>query len=259
MMNCDLPIVIVGTGGAARSWIFSLKNRNYPILGVVSRGSDQARKYIHQAELKEFSFSNIFTKPCICILSVPDQLIAETASRMQLASGSILVHCAGSVDLREISNYGHNCGVIYPLQTLHPLKTVDFKDVSLCVEASNAKTLETIRRFASLLSDNVHDISGTQRRTLHLAAVFACNFTNYMYSISEELLKQNNLDFSLLSALITETAHKAIAVSPSQSQTGPAVRGDFKTIEKHLALLSGQNKEIYRLLSDIISKKHSKV
>jgi predicted short-subunit dehydrogenase-like oxidoreductase (DUF2520 family) len=258
-MSCNLPIVIVGTGGAARSFVHSLQLRNIPILGIVSRGGETALEYLCEVGVKQLSFNVLIDEPCICILAVPDKVISETASKMQLAPESILVHCAGSVDMQELSSFGNNYGVIYPLQTMHPLKVIDFKHVVICVEASNQRAGQQINSLASQLSDKVHEITSRQRLLLHLAAIFACNFSNYMYSISEQLLKNNHQDFSLLHSLIMETAEKATQVSPSQSQTGPAVRNDLQTIEKHLKILNGQELEIYQFLTRIIREKHGKV
>src|ERR1035437_4951552 len=122
------------------------------------------------------------------------------------------------------------------------------------------EVLDKINNLAKLLSDNVHIIDSEQRKKLHLAAVFACNFTNYMYDISFQILEDSGINFELLKPLIFETSNKIKTVEPYAAQTGPAVRFDEKTIDRHLRMLNKYPdiKKIYNLLSKDIYKRHKK-
>ena len=111
-------------------------------------------------------------------------------------------------------------------------------------------------RLATLLSPMVYNIDSNQRKVLHVAAVFACNFTNYMYMISDEILSDKNIPLDILYPLIKETATKISKHKPKEVQTGPAVRKDQSVIDDHLNYLKkGINYDIYKLLSkNIIDK-----
>jgi predicted short-subunit dehydrogenase-like oxidoreductase (DUF2520 family) len=142
------------------------------------------------------------------------------------------------------------------LQTFSKAKKIDFKKVPLCIEAGNAKALQQLKVIAGNLSGVVDEVDGEQRKILHLAAVFACNFTNHLYHISQQLLESNGLNFDLLKPLIVETADKINGTLPKEAQTGPAVRGDDATIKTHLNMLQEDAglQEMYIILSRSIKK-----
>ncbi|HRP61633.1 MAG TPA: DUF2520 domain-containing protein, partial [Vicingus sp.] len=124
-------------------------------------------------------------------------------------------------------------------------------------EANTSANLKVIEKITKQLSDKVYHVNSEQRKLLHLAAVFACNFSNNMYQIAFDICQQNQLNFDILKPLIVETANKIVNQTPLEAQTGPAKRNDVKTIEKHLALLDNQKKyqEIYRLVTENILSK----
>ena len=258
-MNCKIPVLIVGTGGLARSLVNALMSVNYPILGVVSRASTEALQFIHSCNLKHFAYKEEITTRCICFLAVPDQIIPAAAQNLNLSEGSILIHCAGSVDMQTLSEFSYDHGVFYPVQTFHPSKTVGFSGLNVCLEASSVNALKQLEFLSNELSCNVLILDSQKRMMLHISAIFACNFSNLMYSISEELLNKHNIEFSILYPLILETAHKILHFSPTNSQTGPASRNDLTTIAKHINILDGKEKAVYKMLSDIIRLKHDKV
>jgi predicted short-subunit dehydrogenase-like oxidoreductase (DUF2520 family) len=146
--------------------------------------------------------------------------------------------------------------VFYPLQTFSRNKEVNFREVPLCIEGANASLTKQIKELAQTVTNNVYDVDSTQRRILHLAAVFACNFPNYLYNIAQRLLAEHQLDFEMLKPLITETADKVQQQLPADVQTGPAVRNDTSTMNKHLEMLHNQPilQQIYELLSQGIIK-----
>jgi predicted short-subunit dehydrogenase-like oxidoreductase (DUF2520 family) len=108
--------------------------------------------------------------------------------------------------------------------------------------------------FAKSISKNVQKINSEQRKILHVAAVFACNFSNHLYTIAASILADHRLSFDLLKPLIAETADKIKLNEPAKMQTGPAIRKDVKTMNAHLKLLSTDKKlkKIYTLMSDHI-------
>ncbi|MFR4026322.1 MAG: DUF2520 domain-containing protein [Alistipes indistinctus] len=152
--------------------------------------------------------------------------------------------------------------MFYPLQTFTAGRRIDFRQVPLLIEGEHPDTAAALRLLASELSDSVYEVSEQQRAQLHLAAVFACNFTNHMYAIAQELLAEKGLPPQLIGPLISETAAKALGCpSAAAVQTGPARRGDRQTQQKHLGLLEGhpQLQELYQKISTEIWETSKKI
>lgn len=192
-------------------------------------------------------------KPDIYILAVSDDAIVAVSKKLRKTK-SLVVHTSGSVSIHALPEKIRR-GVFYPLQTFSKKQKVDFNHLPICIEAENKGDLEMLRNLANSLSKVVHEIASDKRMYLHLAAVFANNFTNHLYHIAEEICASQNLPFSLLRPLIFETANKIESVSPGEAQTGPARRDDKETIKKHLATLTTEKqKEIYTLLSHSIQE-----
>ncbi|MCE9539162.1 MAG: DUF2520 domain-containing protein, partial [Bacteroidetes bacterium] len=193
----------------------------------------------------------IDTTADIYIIAVNDDAIIEVTKLLRLKN-KIVVHTSGSVEMNILKPISKNIGVFYPLQTFSKNKTVDFNVIPVCLEANNKDTFKVLQTLAKSISSNVQKINSEQRKTIHLAAVFACNFSNHLYTIASSILASANISFDVLSPLIEETARKVKNTPPIEAQTGPAVRNDIKTINNHLKMLS-DNKE-YRQLYKLISK-----
>jgi predicted short-subunit dehydrogenase-like oxidoreductase (DUF2520 family) len=145
-------------------------------------------------------------------------------------------------------------GVIYPVQTLSLHRKVDFREVPLAIESEHEQDGLILSELAHILSDKVYELSSEKREKLHMAAVFANNFSNYMFIQASELCLENDIPFDILKPMILETGKKVLKLDPVDAQTGPARRNDQEVIEKHLRDLQGTRKEIYRLLSKEITK-----
>jgi predicted short-subunit dehydrogenase-like oxidoreductase (DUF2520 family) len=143
---------------------------------------------------------------------------------------------------------------LYPLQTFTKNTKLNYSEIPFLIEANNSRTLNFIKNIASLISENVVETNSEQRKNIHIAAVFACNFTNYLYTIADNLLENQNLSFDLLKPLIKETTRKAIEFKPEQNQTGPAKRKDLNVINKHLKALNQTPdiQKLYKIISDMI-------
>lgn len=186
------------------------------------------------------------------ILAVSDDAIAEVAAQIPLIN-QLIVHTSGSVSIKEI-NHDNRRGVFYPLQTFTKGKAVDFKEIPICLETEYSADLEILQKIAKIISDKIFVINSDQRRALHVAAVFVNNFVNHLYQIGSEICTENQVPFSILEPLITETASKIRTLTPLESQTGPAKRSDQKTINAHLDFLKSDiNKQsIYKILTQSI-------
>ena len=167
-------------------------------------------------------------------------------------SHALFVHTAGSMSQDVLP--AARRGVLYPLQTFSRKRQVDFTQIPIFVESNTDE--EQLMMLAELISNRVWALNEESRRYMHLAAVFACNFTNHMYDLASRILSERGIPFSALLPLIDETARKVHEMQPGEAQTGPAVRHDTNVIARHLALLNDEKmKEIYTLLSESIYDK----
>jgi predicted short-subunit dehydrogenase-like oxidoreductase (DUF2520 family) len=152
----------------------------------------------------------------------------------------LIVHTSGSIHINVLETASTVYGVFYPLQTFSKNREVNFKDVTLCVEGCTPEVTAKLLSLASQLSGKVVELTSEKRMAIHVAAVFACNFTNFMYALSQKLLADQNLDFELIRPLILETAAKVQELMPVEAQTGPALRKDVITIKEHQDFLKNQ-------------------
>jgi predicted short-subunit dehydrogenase-like oxidoreductase (DUF2520 family) len=190
------------------------------------------------------------------LLVVSDSAIEEVASIFSGRKG-IWMHAAGAVPLDVLKAYFGEYGVLYPLQTFSTQREVVLDEVPFLVEGSSPAVLEKIRSLAFSLSKKVVEMNSAERLKVHLAAVFANNFSNHMVTIATRFLKENGADFSLLEPILKETFAKMLEAGPEEAQSGPALRGDKETMRKHLDLLGEfpEWEEIYTSVSRDIHKK----
>ena len=251
MKLSGFKIVIIGAGNVATQLGLALKKSKHTIVQVYSKHKYSASKL---ADALNCDYTNSFEKinptAHIYIIAVNDDSIIEVSKQLRLRD-KIVVHTSGSVAINLLKPVSANIGVFYPLQTFSKNTKVDFSIIPICIEANNAATIKVLQAIAKSMSNNVQKIDSEQRKKIHLAAVFACNFSNHLYAIASSILASANISFDVLKPLIEETAKKIKSISPEQAQTGPAVRNDVKTINDHLKMLSDskQHKQLYKLIS----------
>lgn len=239
----------------------ALDNVGYAVKEVFSRDKKHGQeliKRLYQAELKtSLDFSDSPSQ--IFIIAVSDDAIEVIAREIILPENAVLAHTSGSqpVSLLGFSATPH-LGVFYPLQTFSKVKKVNFSEVPLFLESETPEAAHALKKMAGSISKVTMEISREERKALHVAAVFASNFTNHLLTISHDVLKENNLSFELLKPLILETLNKSLAIGPENAQTGPAKRGDIEILENHLEFLKGNPPVagIYRLISQHIIDRH---
>lgn len=189
----------------------------------------------------------------LIIISIKDNAIRGIVEKLK-AKKSIVVHTSGGVNIDVFDGCSAKCGVLYPLQTFSKERDIDFSRVPLFIEANDKDVLTEIEEFAKRLSQSVIEANSQQRKIMHVAAVFACNFVNHCYDISSQILESEGISFSTLLPLIEETTKKISEIAPHEAQTGPARRGDSVVMNTHLEQIkSPQIKEIYKLLSKNIT------
>lgn len=249
-----IKVVILGAGNVATHFFKAFKKaENVEVIQVYNRS--EASLEVFKSNTQTTSDLAQLKNADVFLVCVKDDAIEALISQLSNIDG-IVAHSSGSVPLSASAKRN---AVFYPLQTFSKQTEVNFKEIPICIETSVAKDLPVLKQLAHSISEKVFEISSKQRKKLHLAAVFACNFSNYMYSIAEDLCNQNEVPFEVLSALIKETAQKATLYSPKSVQTGPAKRNDQATIKQHLAQLNNADyKEIYKLLTQSIIQQDGK-
>ena len=194
----------------------------------------------------------------VFVVSVKDSALQEVVGQaVKGREGQLFVHTAGSMPMTLLQEQGAGrCGVFYPMQTFSKERLVDFGEIALFIEASDADSLQTLNVLAASLTTHVYQLMSDDRRYLHLAAVFACNFANHCYALAADVLQRRGLPFDVLLPLADETARKVHQLPPRQAQTGPAVRYDENVINMQHQLLNNQPdvQAVYDLLSQSIHR-----
>jgi predicted short-subunit dehydrogenase-like oxidoreductase (DUF2520 family) len=251
-------IAILGTGNVAWHLAPALEDAGHTITEVFGRAiekTDAITRRLYTAEGKQdLDFSESDAE--IFILAVSDMAISDLADQVILPEDSILVHTSGSVPL-DVLGYSSASftGIFYPLQTFSKDRTIDFSEVPFLLESEDETTLQKLKKLAKSISPLQYLIKSKDRLALHVAAVFASNFSNHMLRISEEIMARQGLDFEMMKPLIIETISKSLESGARKAQTGPAIRSDLGTLDMHYRFLNynEQVAEIYRLISqDII-------
>ncbi|WP_298321018.1 Rossmann-like and DUF2520 domain-containing protein [uncultured Aquimarina sp.] len=251
-----ITIVILGAGNVAKHlYTAFLNQKSVAIVQCYNRKGIQIHKDQEAATIT--NDLNDLKKADLYILAISDDAIAKVSSSLPFQN-RLVVHTSGSVPIKAIDNKNSR-GVFYPLQTFSATKKVDYSKIPFCIEADQEKDVIILKNLASILSKKIYDISSEQRNVLHVAAVFVNNFTNYMFSVGNEICEENNIPFEILHPLIQETAKKIIEIEPDIAQTGPAIRKDVKTIDRHLEILKNDSqKQLYKMLTKAIQSKYGK-
>ncbi|MGD0756450.1 MAG: Rossmann-like and DUF2520 domain-containing protein [Bacteroidales bacterium] len=174
----------------------------------------------------------------VLIVAVPDHRLKSVLDKLECAPGTLVVHTAGSFGLDVFPEHIKHKGIFYPLQTFSKSRKISFPDLPFLLESSDVESSVILKNLVESIGGKVHFVDTEQRRILHVSAVFACNFTNHMLTLGKDVALKAGFQFDILAPLIKETFSKAMDSGPENSQTGPAVRHDQNTIEKHLELLS---------------------
>ena len=251
----DTPVVFIGAGNLATNLAKALYYKGFRIVQVYSRTEESARALAEKVEADYTTDLQEISKDAkLYIVSLKDAAFVELLPQItEDKQKSLLVHTAGSIPMSVWEGHAERYGVFYPMQTFSKQREVDFQEVPFFIEAKRAEDTELLKAIASTLSEKVYEADSEQRKSLHLAAVFICNFTNHMYALAADLLEKYNLPFEVMLPLIDETARKVHELAPRDAQTGPAVRYDENVMSNHLAMLvdSPALQEIYKLMSTI--------
>ena len=254
-------IAILGSGNVAWHLARALEDAGHYITDIYSRrlssGRELARQLYDTRVVSKLDLSK--SEAEIYLMAISDDSIEEVASRLRIPAYGIVAHTSGTQPMEIMSDYHENIGIFYPLQTFSKGIAVDLREVPICIEAKHPSTEKTLISLGKSISKEVYSVYSEDRKILHIAAVFACNFSNHMLTLSEEILEDHQIDFQMLHPLIVETINKALSVGPQDAQTGPASRGDEETIKKHLKALRYKPayRKIYKLLTENLNDHYS--
>ncbi|MEE2931387.1 MAG: Rossmann-like and DUF2520 domain-containing protein [Bacteroidota bacterium] len=242
-------IILIGSGNVATHLGKKLKSSNYNIIQVFSRKKESAKHLAKELNANFTNKINEIMEADLMIVSIKDTEIARIIRQLPNIP---VAHTSGSISINVFAEKFTNYGVIYPLQTFNKDIKLEY-DIPFCIEANNKKFEKKLNEITQGISKNVCIMNSEDRKTLHIAAVFACNFSNHMYTIANTLLDKKNIPFSMLLPLIQQTNSKLKYDKPKNLQTGPAKRQDIKVIKSHINSLKDKKlKEIYNLISNHI-------
>jgi predicted short-subunit dehydrogenase-like oxidoreductase (DUF2520 family) len=254
----SLRIVLLGAGRVASQLGPALHRAGHRVAGIWSRTPGPAAALaatIPGAQVLPTPDLTAAPPADLYLLAVPDAAIPALLAQARFPAGALVAHTSGTVPLEVFESYPSvTGGVFYPLQTFSAGRAVDWSTVPLCVEAATPAAEATLLALGNTLSGSVRRVETRQRQAIHVAAVFACNFTNHLLGISHALLEQEQLPLTLLAPLLHETVAKALAHPPFTVQTGPAARHDTPTLTRHHAALHAHPawQQVYNALTDSI-------
>lgn len=246
-------IVIIGAGGVATSIGRLLSANGIRVIQILGRSAASTRQLADKLQCRYILDPQQLDQSAdLYIIAVQDREIAPLLTRIKVPENAVVVHTAGGVSLDIFKGHFSKYGVLYPLQSLRK-ETIEVPEIPFYLDANAARTKDFLEDFSKQARLDYRWADDGQRMQLHVAAVFCSNFPNYLYSLAEKFCNDNQLAFASLLPIIEETASrlKREATSPAWLQTGPAIRGDVATTDKHLQLLE-KDKEafsVYQLLS----------
>jgi predicted short-subunit dehydrogenase-like oxidoreductase (DUF2520 family) len=245
-------ISVIGAGNVAVRLAVAMMKRGIPVCQIYNRSVEHGLDLAKKTGAKYTGdLGTLEQHGGLFLICVSDQAVPLIADQLRLKKG-LAVHTSGSLGMDVLSRISLRTGVFYPLQTFRKEHKQDLRNIPVCIEASSERDEHLLSRLAQQLSGKVVPLDSEQRRMLHLAAVFAGNFPNFMYAIAEELLAKRDIPFGLLEPLIRQTARNAQNGDLFSQQTGPAIRSDQQVLEMHLGLLA--NKPAFRKIYELISK-----
>ena len=250
-----MKVTIIGSGNVAAAFARAIASTAGLRLQEIcarnaERGSALADRYgaAHVPTPEAVSPADLY------LMAVSDGAVGELSARLAAPATSVVAHTAGGLGLDALRCPTRHRGVLYPLQTFSAGRAIDFRSLPLLIEATDEVARQRIETAAASLSERVVPADSALRNRIHVAAVFACNFTNHLLARATRLLKEADIDAGLLHPLIRETLDKALAVAdPATVQTGPAARHDEVTLRRHLALLAGEQDPVYTAIYQLLS------
>jgi predicted short-subunit dehydrogenase-like oxidoreductase (DUF2520 family) len=256
------PVIsFAGAGKVAASLSRKIFEAGLKIDLIISLSEENGRSL---AESCQASWSDRPVFPLstdIVIVAVPDHNLRSVLENLKCGSDTLVAHTAGSIGLDVFPEHLKRNGVFYPLQTFSGERKIDFTDLPFLIESSDIQSNAILEELAGAIGGKTYFFRTEQRIMIHLAAVFICNFTNHMLTRGRQITDKAGVPFEIFHPLLMETITKALDIGPERSQTGPAVRSDLNTLEKHMELLSFSPEllKLYREITESIINYHNHI
>lgn len=244
-----MNITLIGSGNVATVLGRRLKRAGHTIDQVLS--PHHAKALANELGAEPIERQEDLKPADVYIIAASDTAITTLAQTLQLKKG-IVAHTAGSLPLDTLKGVAKSYGVFYPLQSLR--KEVEPKEIPILVDGSDDEVTQALEKLAQTITVTVSRTTDQERLYFHIGAVVVNNFPNFLYALTEMYLHDKGLDWRILLPLMTETVARLYTVSPAEMQTGPAMRGDVATLERHARLLEGypELRELYERFSEEI-------
>tara|TARA_B110000116_G_scaffold200343_1_gene175260 strand:+ start:9415 stop:10179 length:765 start_codon:yes stop_codon:yes gene_type:complete len=247
-------ILLIGSGNLATHLALKIDKKKYLITQVFSRNIDNAKNLANKIQSDWTIDPKKIKKADITLVAISDDSIKNI---INILPKNPTIHTSGSTSIDIFKEHFLDYGVLYPLQTFNKDLEIEMKDIPFFIESNNKKFEKEIYELALSFSNNITQLNSFKRQQLHIAAVFACNFSNHMLVIAKELMEKENISYSLLLPLIKQSLSKIESGDPNKFQTGPAARNDNEIIEQHIKSINQDHiKELYKLISKNIIRKH---
>lgn len=251
-----IQAVLLGTGNVATHLFQAFSGRSNIRIKQVYNHSEDSLEPFKKSVPTTTSFAEL-EEADLYLLALKDDVIPAYCEKLKAKNG-LVVHTSGAVSLEAMKGPART-GVFYPLQTFSKELAVNYAEIPFCIETTLPEDIGLLKALAQSISAKAYEINSLQRKQLHLAAVFVCNFVNHLYAVGQDICQEHDMPFEILQPLISATAQKIQQAAPRDVQTGPARRGDQGTINAHLELLTSQeHKKIYQLLTSVIQSQYGK-
>ncbi|MEJ7625780.1 MAG: Rossmann-like and DUF2520 domain-containing protein [Ferruginibacter sp.] len=248
-----MNVAIIGSGNVAATLGRLIAKSEHKVIHIASRDIGHAATLAKEFNAAFSDYKAIGeVNADIFIIAVSDAAIMECTGNFNL-NDKLVVHTAGSVSMDILKDTSENYGILYPLQSLRKEK-INLPDIPFLIDGNSEEVIQFLEAFVHSLHCISQRTNDNERLKLHAAAVIVSNFTNHLFALAEEFCNKENVPFDLLKPLINETAQRINDLSPGNLQTGPALRKDIITLDKHLKLLGEYPglRSIYLKLTDSI-------
>lgn len=252
-------VTIIGAGNVGHNFGIAFRQAGYIIHEIYSRTQSSAM-LLSQTLNCNFTtkLSQLSNQTDLMIIAVNDDALPEVIDQIEIKDKPI-VHTSGSTPIEVFEGGGfEKYGIFYPVQSFSKHETESLTPIPICVEANNSKYEDLFLSLARSLSTKVYSLDSEKRKALHVAAIFANNFSNHMFHIANDILTQNKISFEVIRPLIEKTALKIRNETPLNAQTGPAIRNDRRVIDDHLSYLKStpEYQRLYELITSNIFQSH---
>ena len=256
-----LKISIIGNGNLSKALVKEILRKGHKIHQVHALNFLDLKKTYADSPISILeNMEELDYEIDILLIAVSDDVIKKVVKNLSNKS-IVVLHTSGSVSVDVFEKAGFiNYGVFYPLYSFSESREEDFKQIPLMIEYSNSHVQQKINLLGKSIFNRIIEVNSEKRMIYHLSGIFANNFTNHLWSLTQGFIEKNNLDFDNVKPIIMQTAKNAILTNQiADIQTGPASRGNHNVIKGHIKLLEEDKNllSIYKELSNSILK-HNK-